>query len=279
MGAARAILALAAFLTGPAVLADELDIPEKFAGAVERANKVGWRIFSHDIAASMATDELFRRELLPNDNRVRGWLTDEPEPGTKDGVLVTFVGEVSGEFFALYRVFVPPGEGTVDFTNLHTPAPLTESQRARWAARTAASKELKSRKDLCGERYNTVVLPPGTDDSENIRVYFLAATTKRNLMIAGGHFLYEYSADGKSLKTQRAFTRSCLDLSLEKDPAKGEFKGIMFTHLLDPTPTEVHVFLGYNYGETIYLGTTESSMMWVIMGGAIVAAKDMKKGK
>ena len=43
------------------------------------------------------------------------------------------------------------------------------------------------------------------------------------------------------------------------------------------TPTEIHVFLSRSYGKNIYLATPGNKMMWVIMDGAIVAAKDFSK--
>ena len=277
MRSVLAAAALAALWLAQGAWADELDIPPKYAEAVERANAIGTQIFVHDAACSRATDELFARKALPDDSRVRGWLTERYDAGENPGILVTFIGDAQGKPLALYRVRVPAGERPLEYQALTPPAALDDGQVAAWKARTAATRALESHKDLCGERYNTVVLPAGTPGIDGIRVYMLAATTQPDLMIAGGHFLYEYTADGVTLKSERAFTRACVDLPLKEDPAKGELKGLMLTHLLDPTPTEIHVFLSRSSGKNIYLATPDNKMMWFIMNGAIVAAKDLSK--
>jgi len=272
-----AALALGALLAAQLAGGAELEIPAKFQEAVARANQLGRQIFVHDLAASRATDVLFERKALPDDKRVRGWLTDLFDKNGKPGILVTFVGETDRGTMALYRVLVFFDNGESEFARLDTPLNLEESQQARWKARGAAIQLIEARKDLCGERYNSVVLPAPIDASDGIRVYMLAATSQPDLMIAGGHFLYEYSADGKTLMSQRAFTRSCIDIPLAADPEKGELKAVTLTHLLDPTPTEIHVFMSRNYGKTMMLATTQNSLAWVIAEGEIVGARSYKK--
>ena len=270
-GAAAGLMTL---LLAQGAVAGELDIPAQYAKAVDRANQLGQLIYLHDSAASRATDELMRRGILEKDKRLRGWLTDQV--GDSDEVIVSFVGEDLRNPVVLYFLNVS-GDRPPEFKSPDPAAPLDAAHRGRWLAREAAKKLLVARTDRCGESYNTVVLPAASDGSSGIRVYFLAATSQPDLMIAGGHFLYEFNADGTKLKSQRAFTRSCIDISLKADPEKGELKAITLTHLLDPTPTEIHTFLSRNYGQNIYLGTTGNSMMWIIMGGNIVAATDVSK--
>lgn len=277
MRGSRALLGMLVLLAGARASADEFEIPAKYAAAVEHANVVGRLIFAHDVSAARATDELLARKVLEKDSRVRGWLTEQYDAGDYPGILVTFVGEERGTLFALYRVRVPAGDHPLEYAALDPPAPLDSDQVAGWAARKAASLELEKRKDLCGERYNAVVLPVGTAGNKGILVYLLAATSQPDLMIAGGHFLYEYSVDGSKLLSQRAFTRSCIDLPLKGDPEKGEVAALTLSHLLDPTPTEIHVFLNRNYGKSLYLLTTQNKLVWVITDGAIVGATHISK--
>jgi len=123
---------------------------------------------------------------------------------------------------------------------------------------------------------DTVVLPADPATGNLVRVYMLAATTVPEVMVAGGHFLYAYSADG-TLKFQRSFTKSCFEIPLAEDQKKGKLAAVTLSHLLDSTPTEIHVFLNRNYGKSIYLATVENSRMWIIMDGWILASKKLDR--
>jgi hypothetical protein len=84
--------------------------------------------------------------------------------------------------------------------------------------------------------------------------------------VAGGHFRYDFSLDGKLLEAQRAFTRSCFNIDAP-DEKKGKPVAFMLTHLLDPTPTEIHVFLSRLHGQTVYVMTEAGT--WSVDGGTI----------
>jgi hypothetical protein len=258
-------------------------IPDEYVAAVNRATEIGARIHLHDWAASGATDVLVERRIIENDGRLRGWLTDEFESGGEIGVLVTFFGEVDGRSMGLYQVRMSP-RGEPTFEKFDAGVGLDESQLARLHARSEAKRLLLERQDLCGESYNTVVLPPVPATGDHILVYMLAATSRPGVMIAGGHHLYEYSADGTQLLSDRAFTRACFELPMAEDESRGKVEAITLTHLLDPAPTEIHVFLNRSYGQTILLGTTSNSLLWVLKDGEIISgesfdAKPAKKKK
>jgi hypothetical protein len=267
----KARLAAVAFLYATAAGAADLEIPAKYAAAIDRANELGASIYQHDMAAWRATDVLTEHKALGPDTRVRGWLTDEYVSGKGTGVLVTFIANDREKPEAIYRVRVPP-DGPPGYEALTPPAPLDDAQLARWRARNAAMDAMVARTDLCKESYNTVVLPAGTAGFKGIPVYLLAATAEPDVVVAGGHFLYEYSRDGSRLLSQRSFTRSCIDIPSGGDPSKGKPVALTLTHLMDETPTEVHAWLSRNYGRNIYLGTTSNSLMWAIVDGRIVGA-------
>lgn len=247
-------------------------IPDEYAAVVNRATEIGARIHLHDWAAAGATDVLVERHILESDGRLRGWLTDEFESGGEIGVLVTFVGEVDGHSFGLYQVRMSP-RGEPAFEKFDAGTPLDELQHARLHARNEAKRLLLERQDLCGESYNTVVLPPVPATGDHILVYMLAATSRPGVMIAGGHHLYEFSADGTQLLADRAFTRTCFEVPLAGDESRGKVEAITLTHLLDPAPTEIHVFLNRSYGQTIFLGTTSNQMLWVLKDGEIISGE------
>ncbi len=267
---------LALQLSGATLAAD---IPAEYAHATSRAEEIGARLHLHDWAAARATDMLSERKVMESDDRIRGWLTDEFEDGDGLGVIVDFVGEVDGKDVSLYRARMSP-RGESSFEKLQPASPLDESQLARLHARSDAKRLLAERKDLCGDAYNTVVLPAVPATGDHILVHMLAATTQSDSLIIGGHHLYEYSADGAKLLSDRAFTRACMEMPLG-ETAKGKVEAITLSHLLDPTPTELHVFLNRSSGQPIYLVTTGNSLMWVIKDGHILSlgSLDQKPAK
>jgi hypothetical protein len=238
---------------------------------VVAAIEVGTQLFVHDTSAARASDELMSRKIFERDKRIGGWLTDvDAERST---VFVTFIGEENGAPAALHRVSVPAGGRAVAYEALTPAQPLDDSHLARWKARGLAIDAFGKRKDLCSEQHNIVVLPPEPARAEVIRVYVLAATTKSGVIVAGGHFRYEYSADGVHLESQRGFTKSCFEMPA---PEKGKGKPVAFmmTHLLDPTPTEIHVFLSRLHDQTVFVGTEE--YIWVVAGGEILLVERLK---
>jgi hypothetical protein len=256
----RAIGCTFALLAGAAVATDgPLPIPEQFRAMLDDAARNGGTLYRLDAAGARATDEMAAHKYLKRDKRLRGWLTGNPEDGQ---ITVSFVGEEGGVPAVLYRVRVPT-EGKSALEKLSASAPLDETESAQWRARTAALGSLSARKDTCSDRYNTVVLRRDTD--QRIVVYLLAATTRPGAIVAGGHFRYEYSPDGGTELAQRAFMRSCITIA--PDPAKGMPVSLMLTHLLDPTPTEIHVFLSLLHDKRVAVGTEKH--LWAVEGSTI----------
>jgi hypothetical protein len=232
----------------------ELEIPEEFREGVRLAGLRGQALHASDIAAALATDEMARQKVLKRDKRLRGWLTGPAD--SAGAVAVDFIGEEAGQFAVLYRLQVPANRSRPTFEKLASPAPLTEGQTALWRARQGASAALNKRDDLCSQRYNTVVLPP--DETGHVLVYLLAATTREDEVVAGGHFRYEFSSDGQTVLAQRGFTKSCFTMKVP-DAGKGtQVASLFMTHLLDPIPTEIHVYLSLSQGKSVFVGTEQS---------------------
>ena len=53
--------------------------------------------------------------------------------------------------------------------------------------------------------------------------------------------------------------------------------GMMVTHLLDPQPTEIHVFISLNTDSPLYVGTTENRYLWKVSKGRISLVSDGKE--
>jgi hypothetical protein len=256
--------------------ASALEIPEEYRAAVQSARQVGITLFIHDAAAWRATDELASRQVLQRDARLRGWLTDDGPDGKS--IVVTFVGDDSGKPMGLHRVEVPQGDRKPVYTELKPATALDRSQLARWKARESALEALNARDDRCSEHYNTVVLPFDPIAGDLIRVYLLAATQRPRVMVVGGHFLFEFSVDGERLVNQRGFTRSCFEAPIPSESKSGKPVAFMLTHLLDPAPTELHVFLSRSHDMPINLMTVQNELLWLVSGREVELVESMRKG-
>jgi hypothetical protein len=114
----------------------------------------------------------------------------------------------------------------------------------------------------CSERYNSVVLPQGSD-LDSWSVYLLPGTSKRNLIPIGGSYRVNVNLR-TGVANVRPFTKTCIQL--EKDP---KAVGLMISHLLDPVPTEVHVFWSIWAEQPFYVATAPAGRFWVVNGDRI----------
>lgn len=214
---------------------------EQENAALRSAETTGALLYRHDRAASVATDAARKVRAFKKDKRVRGWITEQQH----DHVVVTFLDQTPA---ALYRIDVSPDGIAGPVNALDPPAALSDFERGAATARNAA---LASAFQPCAEKYNSVVLPGDGDADGDWAVYLLPATTKKNLLPFGG--TYRMAVNGSSVTGQRAFSRSCA--VMQNDP---NMVALMITHLLDPVPTEAHVFANLSAGKPLYVATAPS---------------------
>ena len=88
-----------------------------------------------------------------------------------------------------------------------------------------------------------VTLPP-REESDPTLVYLLTPQTSSTSVPVGGHYRFTVS-DGAVIE-QRAFSNSCLELETAQADEKGDTTNrvamLAVTHVLDPIPTEIHMF-------------------------------------
>ena len=232
-------------------LPQELSLAQE-AAAIQSAEATGLAIYQHDHAAAVATDAAFELRAFKQDKRVRGWITQEQ----KGQIIVTFIDETPA---ALYRVPVSKDGVAGAVTKLETPAALSEYESGAANARSVA---VATKFQPCSEKYNSVVLPvPGVARDRWV-VYLLPGTTKAGVVPIGG--TYRMEVTGHVVTAQRGFTRTCI--ALQNEPRA---VGLMITHLLDPIPTEAHVFWGLWAKKPIYVATPPKGTTWVVEGGKI----------
>lgn len=226
------------------------------AQAIAQAESLGRQMFEHDLAAERATDALLESSMR-GDSRVQGWVTERHD----DRYQVSMLGEGA---VVLYQATTDARGNLAGATKvLAVPVPPTAYQAGAAAARTLA---LGSRYDACAKTYNSVVLPvPGTA-TDAWTVYLLPATTDPAVVPLGGSYRFDI-AHGR-ITSQRAFTNSCIQLQRAPRGA-----AMIVGHLLDPTPTEVHVFWSLWARSPLYVSTGEG-MVWKIEDGRIDRVQD-----
>ena len=149
---------------------------------------------------------------------------------------------------------------------LDPPQPLSPEHLAMFHARQTALTVLNTHR--CTEQYNPVVLSGDAFGTEGIVVYLLAATTRPDEIMVGGHLRVDLSRAGTEVITVKPLSKSCLAIPLKRDH---QAKSAVFTHLISSMPTEAHVFLSLLYRLPLYVGTDFG--LWKIENGKILLIK------
>ncbi|HRN62739.1 MAG TPA: hypothetical protein PLF73_09805 [Luteimonas sp.] len=237
-------------------------IPDDLRPAVQAAEETGRRLQRLDRAGWIATDVIQADRAARKLRRsVRGWITEATDTGTR----VSF-HDGSEPARPVYVVDIDQtGRSTV--VDVAADASFGEDAQALVRARTAALSESFLQ---CSRTYNSVVFAEG----DEIHVYLMPGTTKPDVFPAGGHHLFVFDASGRALRSRRPFTNGCIDLA-SGDPPKGHRAALMMvTHLLDPQPTEIHVFISLNAPVPLVVATSsprspDKPMGWQVDEGRI----------
>lgn len=240
-----------------------LPIPDTLQPAVAAAEAIGRQLQRLDRAAWVASDAIQAdRDARRLRRSVRGWITEDTELGTR----VSFFDDATPARL-LYAVDVE-STGRLTSSILPEGTLADDAQQAMIRARQSALSQDFMR---CSRTYNTVAFPVDGD----IHVYLMASTTKTGIYPAGGHHLFVYDASGAHLKSNRAFTRSCIDLGDGRPAPEGTRMAAMFvTHILDPQPTEMHVFISLNAPTSLMVATPsladpQKPTLWALEQGRI----------
>ena len=231
---------------------------------IEDIEQTGKKIFVLDTAARVATDALGEIRGFRKDPRLKGWITEE----SAEGVLVSFVGSKGEANVAiLYRALVSMhGQLKGMPESLKVPQSLTDEQMSQFRARQLG---LSSVEKPCSKSYNSVVLPRSSPDS-NWVVYALPGTKKTDVVPVGGSYRIETDSTGAFVVSSRGFAKSCIELVVRPDAV-----ALSLTHLLDPSPTEIHVFLNLLSGSRFFIITVNNRALWGIAKGRVAFIKTL----
>jgi hypothetical protein len=225
------------------------------AAAVQLALDRAQRLYAYDQAAWHTTDALTAE--VPEEARrtIRGWVVT---PEGDDYRVTYYSGAPGAPHRAVYSAVWTGGAEVRDGQLRSEGDSGLSPEETRLAAASDAVAE-DGRLRCADRRFNRVVLP-GADGVD--LVYLLTPQTKTGSIPLGGHYRAEVK-DGK-LVSERAFSKACLDMPIEQ-----KAEALVVSHLLDPTPTEIHVFSVFAAKKPIYVITVTNDRIWAaeISGG------------
>lgn len=233
-------------------------VQEKLDEALRR----GRLIYAYDQATWHSTDELLKN--VPQDKlpKAGGWVV---EPQGPDVLRVTYFRVDDGAYSAMFRADMKSAQ--VASSHLYRAGEdvtLPASTLILAKTRMAASQVMQAKPRCTEGAFNTVVLPPRAPGA-TAPVYLLSSMVTTGVYPFGGHYRLDVDADGQ-VRSERAFTKSCLNMDLSKLPPGGGGPGV--SHMLDPTPTEIHVFLALWTGKPLFVMTGQNSV-WLVDGTGI----------
>lgn len=256
------VLALLTIPMGTTALAKPPPAPSVAEqAAISRAAERGRLIYAYDQAAWHATDEMMRRiptASLPADG---GWVV-EPQG---DLLRVTYYG-VEGE--AIYALFRADMRGSKVVQSRVFAADdyrtLTRETLALVRARQVAMSHGNGKARCTSGPFNVVVLP--RQAGQPTSVYLLSSMATAGEYPFGGHYEIDVAPDG-AVVSERAFTQACLNMGPPPTGSGGEAIAVI-SHMLDPTPTEIHVFLSLWMGKPVAV-ITAPKQGWSVSGDQI----------
>ena len=263
---ALAIAAPLCAVPGPAQAAPN----DALTASLQQAASRGALIYAYDQAAWHGTDDMLAKVPHP-EQVIGGWIVDGPAAApelvffdqNKSDPHAVYVAEFRDSKLVSGRLLDPGDETRLSPQRVQ----LIKARQIGLDAFFAAKV------DRCADRpYNTVVLPPVAPGAPTL-IYVLTPQTDNDHIPFGGHYLVEVSADGKAA-APRPFTKSCLSMPAKGGKEKSEVMTI--THLLDPIPTEIHVFSSFAAHLPVVVLTTQNKRMWMVEGNRIIEMDSSK---
>jgi hypothetical protein len=224
----------------------------------------GRLIFELDRAAWVATDDMMAKVPRWRDAGMKGYVVEQ----AAEDFTVTFYGgngEVPVAFYSARVKNRKVVSGEV-YPAAARP-PLTAGQKRLVAIRTAAQREAAG-KPICAKApFNITVIPPAAPDAAS-DIYLMTPQVKAREFPFGGHYRATVAPDGR-ITGSRAFSKSCIAMAQPKNAA-----AMVVSHLLDPVPTEIHVFTSLSAGLPVYVAIPESNRVFTVAGDRIRLVKE-----
>ena len=226
--------------------------------SLQQALDRGNLLYAYDRAAWNGTDDL-RAKAKAIIGQVGGWIVDGPASApelvfydkSEADPQILYAARFRGTKLVSSRLLGPADDRTLS----------AERKRLIAAKRVAVPALVRSKASRCVDKsFNTVVLPPAAP-ADPVLVYFLTPQTQQNAFPFGGHYRVDVPASGEP--AVRPFAKSCLAMAVPAGPAKPE--AMVVSHLLDPVPTEIHVFSSLAAGLPVAVVTSDKRV-WMVEG-------------
>ena len=237
--------------------------------AIEGAMHRGITMFWYDRAAWVTSDDLVANLHAERRSEIGGWVVTP----SSNGWHVDYFGRESMADSVIYEADVVGN--SVTNRKIHPkgslqklPAPALKLAMALQSARVELAKH-SDWGPCVRANFNTIVLP--ADNDGNISVYFLTPQTVTDSFPFGGHYKVVISS-ANAVVSARKFSNSCITLAKPRATAGKTPEAMFLTHLLDPSPTEIHVFEQFPIGMPLYVGIATPRSIWKVENGKITAA-------
>jgi hypothetical protein len=233
------------------------DVQRQLDWAVRR----GRLLFALDRAAWVGTDDMRERVPEAQMGQVRGYIVD-----SDDQSLVTiFYAQEGDRLVTAYRGRVGPRGITSREIFPEGQRPELTARQQRLARALGQALAAAPRLRMCGPgNPNFAIVPPETPDGP-LDVYVMTPQSDNNVLPLGGHHRITLGADGRVI-AQRGFTNSCLNMPLS-ERGRPRPAALVVSHLLDPIPTEIHVFSALAARLPLYVTTRDT--VWNVNGERI----------
>lgn len=266
-----ASLAAAAALAGGSPLAAQTQDVASLTSAVRTAVDRGELLYIYDQAAWHGTDDIQANypSLLA---QAGGYVV------TGDQTKTELVFYDKAKTNAVYRATFVGGKLSASGGATEENSRLSPLERQMIVAKGHGYDAFLLADDvgLCAKASpNLTALPPERPGGPII-VYIMTPQTDMQTFPLGGHFSVEVRPDG-STGAVRRYMKTCFDMSRKNLPAGSRPAGFFVTHLLDPTPTEIHVFTSIASNTSIFVATSPQGRMWVVDGNSVRLAETPKK--
>lgn len=228
------------------------------------------QMYLFDQAAWHGTDAFREKWGSRAMDQLRGYIV---VPGEDDLLVAAFYGEQDGKIVEFARFDVRVSDVVKSTIHLASARPELSplAQHLVLARDTALAKAEQEGLGLCARNNpNTVVLPPDADG--NVAVYIMTPQMENDVYPMGGHYRVDVDAAGK-VRTTRPFMKSCFPLPYGQTRGSDQQVAAVLSHLLDPQPTEIHLFASYHLSVPLYVVTVDNGMIWVIANGRVQSSE------
>jgi hypothetical protein len=224
----------------------------------------GRLLFDLDRAAWVATDDFLKKVRDPGAAGYKGYVVDREG----DGFAVIFYGGDGDRLVGRYVAHVAGGRVTSSRVLPEAEqVPLTPLQLRMAKARSVApSPEYRP---CTNAAFNAAIIPPASLEAP-LEMYLTTPQPAAGVYPFGGHFLLTIAPDNHIVSV-RKFTNSCVNMG--PPPRSGGQRGqpvaLIVSHLLDPLPTEIHVFMSLLAKQPVFVAIGDPHRMWLVTGNGI----------